>query len=353
MTPKKMLFGKVVLSLIGLLVLLASGCLERDVSIKSVQSDSTLDRSVSDVPRISSFSPTPSGFWFIKNSKLFFFNLKDNLTIEKQPADSAYFRDTSLGWYSDKSGLWSSRDGGVRWDRISVYENDKVDSMSGGTPLFSTARVGSLRTGSEIWLTVDAGRNWSLVYPTRDFSSDTLNAYPKQVYFFDESVMWLLMTNGRILRRAVDGKTWLNVSSAVKGDLLTIHCFEKNDCLIGMNTGSGMYRSSDGGKSWSKVKTTMPASNILSVSFGSSAQGLAIEERIADSPYDERKTDDNLLIRSADGGRTWHSVTFVAEPLEEVHFVDDTTAWILGRNSVYLSEDGGNTWKKIIDIDGL
>lgn len=86
--------------------------------------------------------------------------------------------------------------------------------------------------------------------------------------------------------------------------------------------------------------------------FGGSNIGISIEEPVYRSPYDKPNYEGSL-IRTIDGGLTWRPIPSIHERLLEAHFVSDSVAWVLGEKSIYVSEDAGENWRKVMSVTDL
>jgi photosystem II stability/assembly factor-like uncharacterized protein len=100
---------------------------------------------------------------------------------------------------------------------------------------------------------------------------------------------------------------------------------------VGATAGSGLYRSDDGGLSWTGVYT--PAS----------VQALAVDT-VNDIVW--ARTSVNQVITSADRGQTWYAVTNLPSHLVAIHdiVVSGSLVFIGGDRMVARSDDAGATW---------
>jgi photosystem II stability/assembly factor-like uncharacterized protein len=59
-----------------------------------------------------------------------------------------------------------------------------------------------------------------------------------------------------------------------------------------------------------------------------------------------------LLLHTTDGGRNWSEVeTRLSERLlERVPFYDQAHGWLIGRDNIYQTQDGGNTWQLVLSL---
>lgn len=334
---------------LGIIVVVQFGCSNSLMRIGEREKLVTETRK--EIP-ISSFSATHNGFRFVKDGRLRFYDLESKASVATAtPGDvaSAFFKGERLGWFSDTTGfLWFTDDGGVSWHQISGKNN--VDILE--SPKFLDAKQGVFFNNSEVWLTVDGGHSWTSIYPTPDQSYATLHAQPMNVYFVEENVILLAMTNGEVLRWDKERRSWSRRGLPIKADILSIYCFSDRDCLAGANGGAGMFRSKDAGKNWIKVRTGLDESNIVSIDFGDSKIGISIEERVYHSPYDKPNYE-GTLIRTVDGGMTWVPVSSIQEPLLEAHFVNGNMVWVLGEKSIYVSKDAGESWQRVVSVTDL
>jgi hypothetical protein len=58
-------------------------------------------------------------------------------------------------------------------------------------------------------------------------------------------------------------------------------------------------------------------------------------------------TDNRILNRTSNGGISWEEVPVGAQVLDELFFINDSTGWLVGRNKIYKTTDGGLSWPVI------
>ena len=115
-----------------------------------------------------------------------------------------------------------------------------------------------------------------------------------------------------------------------------------------------VFRSTDGGATWSVADTPVHAggasSGIFSLAFSDGVHGIAVGGDYADRTL----TDANVAITS-DGGRTWRLPTGAgpAGYMSAVTFVPGTngqTAVAVGLVGTALSTDGGEHWRMVDSV---
>jgi len=128
------------------------------------------------------------------------------------------------------------------------------------------------------------------------------------------------------------GQSWRSVRPALPGT--DIHGFAASATQPGTFfayvVGFGLFKSSDGGSSWSPVAEA-PGST-MSMAAAKSSSGDVLFASTMEG-----------LARSRDGGKSWESVRDV--PNGYVSAVD-TTVYVADRGTVMSSTDGGLTWQR-------
>lgn len=170
----------------------------------------------------------------------------------------------------------------------------------------------------------------------------------------DERIAWASGTGGTILRTTDGGTTWLRVSpvDAEALDFRDIEAFDDRIAL-GLSIGEGklsrIYRTEDGGATWSIRHRNLDATRFLdALAFWNPRNGLALGD-----PVDGRF----VILTTDDGGRTWSRSDLAGLPEAlpgEGAFAasgtcliarGDCTAWFgTGAGRVFRSQDRGRTW---------
>ena len=176
--------------------------------------------------------------------------------------------------------------------------------------------VGSV--GGGVWKTTDAGTNWQ---PLTD-NHGNMFVYSLAMDSNDSSIYYWGSSSGRIYKSTDAGAVWTQVGSAGSSNVLKIltHPTDSN-ILFATSQDSGLYKSINSGVSWTRV----------------------INDTSYDVEFDPNNTSvvfasgDNVY-RSANGGETFTQITGFTG---EVKMIGVSTA---DSNKVYIVEASGNSF---------
>lgn len=111
------------------------------------------------------------------------------------------------------------------------------------------------------------------------------------------------------------------------------------------NTAPAIYGTTNGGLDW--VREPLPAGApqiITALQFLDTNNGWAVGFN-----YDGNR---GSLLHTTDGGTSWSHISGLDAALNAVHFTDAQHGWVAG-NGVYATSDGGASWQRVADGDGL
>ncbi len=270
---------------------------------------------------------------------------------------------------------WFARalDGALSWRPIGPYRGGRTMAVVGHP---SRSRVGYMGTASGgVWLTEDGGANWRNI-SDRYFKRGSVGALalseadPGVLYAgMGECGMRANVTHGDGVYRSADGgATWTSLGLAETHNIgrILIHPRDPDQVYVaafghrfGPNPARGVYRTRDGGRSWTRV---------LHVNDDAGAVDLAIDTHAPHIVYAAMwqarrgpwsfttRGPASGLYRSEDGGATWTDLArnpgFPPGSLGRIGVccspVDPDRLWALvdapARGGVYRSDDAGATW---------
>lgn len=228
-----------------------------------------------------------------------------------------------IAWASGAHGTYlRTLDGGSTWHAAQVPGGEGLDFRD--VKAFSADMAYLLSAGlgdqSRIYKTTDAGRTWTLQFTNRDAKG-----------FFDCMAFWdrdhgiavgdpvadaAGNLNFELISTADGGKEWKalrpsGLPRAVEGEgafAASGTCIavqgKKNVWFVSGGTTARVFRSSNGGKSWTVAETPMahgPASaGIFSIAFRDGKHGVMVG-----GDYQHPERDGRNVAFSGDGGRTW------------------------------------------------
>jgi photosystem II stability/assembly factor-like uncharacterized protein len=59
-----------------------------------------------------------------------------------------------------------------------------------------------------------------------------------------------------------------------------------------------------------------------------------------------------FIFKTYDGGQNWKRIKIVSgeQYYQKMCFIDERRGWLIGRESVYFTDDEGLSWKKVISL---
>jgi photosystem II stability/assembly factor-like uncharacterized protein len=193
--------------------------------------------------------------------------------------------------------------------------------------------------------TGDAGRTW------RELPDTWQHAVPPAFWFLNASVGWFSCLNaycthetpGVEVRRTVDGGRHWNIATSKAAVLGMAFTDERNGIAQAFDVGDPIVRTSDGGRTWSKIDPPhlRKVENVVLLS-GQTAW------------VTDHEGEDLMIFRTTDGGRSFGESRAPLPSdwptVREIAFVDPNHGWIaLGHKQddevrLLQTADGGRTW---------
>lgn len=268
-------------------------------------------------------------------------------------------------------GLWKTENAGTTFEpvfdkytqSIGAVRIDQVypDTVWVGTGEHCTRNSTSVGTG--VYKTMDGGENWQLVGLEDSERISEILIHPKDpntVYVAALGHLWDSNEQRGVYKTSDGGKNWQRVLYVDKNTGCTSLAMDPQEPDIlyaGMwqfrrypykfnsgGPGSGLYKSTDGGKSWRKITAGLPDSVLGRITIAVAKSRPSVVYAVVEA----KKT---ALFRSDDLGETWKemnsSFTVTARPFYFGHLVVDPK----DHNRVYkpsmtlgVSNDGGKSF---------
>ncbi len=274
-------------------------------------------------------------------------------------------------------GVWKSMDGGLTW--TPVFDEQPVASI-GAIAIYQknpeivwvgtgeAAPRNSVSVGRGVYLTLDGGKNWKLMglEKTEKISDIIIHPdNPEIVYVGALGATWGDSTERGVYKTTDGGKTWkkvlyVNEKTGVSG--MAIDPSNPNKILVAMwehrrwpwffisgGPGSGLYISTDGGEKWEKLseKNGIPAGDLgrCGVAFSASKPEIA---------YALVEAQKSVFLRSTDGGFNWETVNSDANLHNRPFYYSRVFVNPSNENILYMlhtrmvvSEDGGRSFRSL------
>jgi photosystem II stability/assembly factor-like uncharacterized protein len=282
----------------------------------------------------------------------------------------------------------------TKW--VNVTNNLATLAAGGGDISVISGKPGTTRViagvgkGKGLFATDDGGQTWTAL--GTGTGSDTINNGPTAVIYDPDhpATFWEVGIYGDgVFRTTDDGQTFTHLGDSNHNDLVSVDFTDPNrqTMLLGPHeTKSKLFLSSDGGDSWTDIGGNLPAGSNFSTLpqiidtktflvgsagwgggtsgvFRSTDGGATWTSATSEGP-DARPlwassgtlywtlVNDAGMITSADGGKTWTktaagpvSIYYSSSPVE----LPDGRIVALGKNNLLATSDGGKTWKQIGD----
>ncbi len=262
--------------------------------------------------------------------------------------------------------------GGLQWRMIGPFRGGRVVAVAGVPGDGATFYFGSV--GGGIWKTTDAGVTWTPVFDGQPIASIGALAVapsnPNVLYAgTGESDIRADLSSGDGVYKSQDGgATWKNIGLRDSRQISRIVVDPHNADVVyigalghayGPNDERGVYKSIDGGSTWTRVLDKGPSIGVSDLAIATAATNILFAgtwnaHRPPWSTYAPLQGPGGGLYRSTDSGATWTQMTghglpdgdwgrvgvAVAPDGKRVYALLDAGK----KSGLYRSDDGGDTW---------
>jgi photosystem II stability/assembly factor-like uncharacterized protein len=248
---------------------------------------------------------------------------------------------------------------GLHWRLIGPFRAGRVVAVAGVPGSATQFYFGSVDGG--VWRTQDAGSTWQPVFDQEPIASIGALAVaasdPKVLYAGtgESDIRSDLASGDGIYKSADGGKTWTQVGLRHSRQISRILIDPNNPDIVyagllghayGPSAERGVYKSADGGKSWQRVLDRGPETGVADMAMATSKPSLLFvtmwnAHRPPWSTYAPLEGPGSSLFRSIDSGATWQQL--------QGHGLPDAQ-W--GRAGVTVSPDGRRVYAVITAAKG-
>lgn len=282
-------------------------------------------------------------------------------------------------------GVWKTSNAGLTWTNISdgFFKTGSVGAVAVSESDPNVVFVGMgehaprgvmTSYGDGVYKSTDAGRTWIKVGLDLTRSISYIRIHPKNpdiVYVGAQGALHGPGTDRGVYRSVDGGITWKKLLYVDENTGCADLSMDMNNPRIlyaamwdyrrtpwqmrSGGKGSGLYKSTDGGDSWSKLENGLPkelGKMSISVSRANSDKVYALIES------DTEKEQGGLFV-SNDGGKNWGRISKDHRLVQRAWYYIEVFADPLNENIVYVlnspglkSIDGGRTWSNIRGTHG-
>jgi photosystem II stability/assembly factor-like uncharacterized protein len=268
----------------------------------------------------------------------------------------------------------------LEWREIGPYRGGRSCAVTGVPGKPNLYYFGS--TGGGVWKTENGGQNWENIsdgYFGGSIGAIAVSEYDHNVIYVgggEKTVRGNVSFGYGIWKSQDAGKTWESAGLPKSRHISRIRIHPRNPNiayaavmgdLYKSTENRGVYRTTDGGKSWSKILFANEDAGAVDLILDPNNPRILFAStwRIRRTPYSlESGGEGSALWKSTDGGDTWTNLSEMeGMPHGPLGIIGVTVSpqnservWAIveaKEGGVFRSEDGGETWKKVNDKRAL
>ncbi|MEA2064938.1 MAG: hypothetical protein U9O66_01405 [Patescibacteria group bacterium] len=254
------------------------------------------------------------------------------MDMEMDPQDN---KAIYLG--TERSGIYYTYDGGVRWAKLKGFPNGKVNSIvvdpDNKCIIYATF-------GKFIKKTTDCGRNWNDIFIEDGGAEITEVA----VDFYNTNIIYAGTSKGRLYKSFDQGRKWSTPFNTISGNIVNILIDPNDSRIIYFATKKkGIFKSIDAGVSIINLKD-----NFKDFKGYNDYRDLIFNPSKQNSMFLLCKYG---ILKTEDGGESWSALPLLTSPNQadiQVIAVDpknDKNIFYTTKTTFYKTTNSGSDWK--------
>ena len=294
-------------------------------------------------------------------------------------ADIAIHPENENVWYIavGSGGVWRTDNSGIIWkplfDKQKVYSTGcvTIDPMQPSTVWVGTGEnVGGrhISFGDGVYRSLDGGNSWKNMGLKKSEHISKIIVHPNNsniIYVAAQGPLWTSggergfywsSDGGKTWERTLGNDEWTGVTDIVQDpnnpEVIYAATWDRHRTVaayMGGGPGTGLHKSTDGGKTWTQLKSGLPKGNLGKI-------GLAMSPQKSNVLYAaiERDRRTGEVYRSEDYGASWKKMSSAVSGATGPHYYQELYASPHKFDRLYLmdvraqvSEDGGKTFTRM------
>ncbi|MEW6455894.1 MAG: hypothetical protein AB1410_04170 [Acidobacteriota bacterium] len=267
-------------------------------------------------------------------------------------------------------GVWKTINNGITWEPI--FDNESVSTIGDITVAPSDPNIVWVGTGEAnnrqssswgngVYKSMDGGKTWINMGLKDSHHVGRIVIDPKNpdvVYVAAAGRLWGPNKERGLFKTSDGGKTWKNVlfinedtgvidvaMDYESPNIIYAAAYQRRRTAYGFNGGgphSALYKSIDGGETWKKLTEGLPSGDTGRI-------GVDVYRKNPNIVYTIIENKEGGVFRSEDKGETWKKISSTnPRPMYysqiRIDPNNDQRIWVLGAQ-MYFSEDGGKTFR--------
>lgn len=245
-------------------------------------------------------------------------------TLLASPASSGGISDISFtdplhGYATGATGIYKSADGGNTWTTLSTATNYFAIGAIDASACF-------LNGTNTVINTLDRTATSASTYTSASGFSKCFFPVPNVCYAVTPNAVWKSYNNGAFFSLQYSFPSTYTGTPA-------INFTDESEGFLAR--GNALYATYDAGSSWTLAAIT-------------DGEVKAVLDRNSSAIYYATAT---TLYKSGNGGSSWSQVLqYPSSQFADIVFVNSSVMYLSAGPAVYKSSDGGNTWRKIVAL---
>jgi photosystem II stability/assembly factor-like uncharacterized protein len=265
------------------------------------------------------------------------------------------FVDALHGWAITSSGkVLSTGDGGEIWSYLLTLDYSGEPFAGPFLKIqFLDEKIGWIVDLTSVWSTKDGGVSWKNAKLWK--ASDEIKEVAASFQAVSKDKAWIGAGRGTLYYTDDGGQSWMSKRIASRElDFNLIRFVGEKTGWAGVLASGILYHTGDGGLTWRLQNSLADVSDnaVLGIEFINETHGWAVGRNAV---YDGRKlrTSTGPIFYTDNGGSTWNILeTKLDEPFfNSIHIVNQQSHWLIGKNNVYRTADGGMSWVRVLSLE--